>query len=116
MIVSDEWPRFDYTANTTAMLMCQSMGGPNNTFSWSRTLGGRVTGGEFGSNVVVDGEILVIPTVEATDGGEYTCEVNNVAGSGSDSITITGTHVTTLITHADHRENEFTSLVATIHF
>ena len=90
MIVSVEQPMFDYAVNTTAMLTCESLGGPNNTFSWNRTLEDGRTVGEFGSNVMVSGADLVILDVMAADGGQYTCEVSNAAGSGSDSINVTG--------------------------
>ena len=75
----------DYS-NTNTTLFCEVLGGPSNTFSWSRSLG------QFGSNVEVAGEYLVLQNVTAADGGQYTCEVSNAAGNGSDAINITGTY------------------------
>lgn len=86
-ITSTERPLFDYPANTTAMLVCESQGGPNNTLSWSRMLG---NGAEFDDNVMVMGGMLVIMSVMADDGGQYSCEVANAAGNDSDTITLTG--------------------------
>ncbi len=86
-ITSTERPLFDYPANTTAMLVCESQGGPNNTLSWSKTLG---SGVEFDDNVMVMREMLVIMSVMADDGGQYSCKVANTAGTGSDTITLTG--------------------------
>jgi hemicentin len=61
---------------------CGSLGGPGNSFAWSSN--GQIVWGATDSS-------LTISNVTASDGGNYTCEVTNSAGSGSDAA-----HLTTL--------------------
>ena len=64
---------------------CQALGGPNNTFEWT-----------FNGSVLTDANItstslestLTISSVSASDGGEYTCTVSNLAGNDSNSSTL----------------------------
>ena len=60
---------------------CGSLGGPGNTFEWS--FNGQILSGATDSS-------LTISNGTASDGGNYTCEVANSAGSGSDAATLTG--------------------------
>ena len=65
--------------NDTAMLMCNSSGGPNNTYEWIK------------DGTILDGETsdtLTLMIANASSGGNYTCTVSNAAGSGSASITL----------------------------
>ena len=55
-------------------IFCNALGGPNNTFQWEKN--GIILGNDH---------FLDIINVDATSGGEYTCTVNNTAGSGSDT-------------------------------
>ena len=58
----------------TVLLMCVTLGGPENTFQWSFNGGDLVN--ETSSN-------LTLIQVTAGNGGTYTCTVTNSAGSGS---------------------------------
>ena len=66
----------------THTFTCETMGGPNNTFEWT-----------FNGSALTDANItstslestLTISNVSASDGGEYTCTVSNLAGNASDS-------------------------------
>ena len=65
--------------NDTAMLMCTSSGGPNNTYEWIK------------DGTILDGETsdtLILINANALSGGNYTCTVSNAAGSGSASTTL----------------------------
>ena len=67
-----------YDPNESATLICMASRGPNNTFMW-------FFNGELIENVTMD-----TLTLNQVDGGEYTCQVSNAAGSGNASITLTG--------------------------
>ena len=67
-----------YDPNEQATLNCMASGGPNNTFMW-------FLDGESILNKTAN--ILVLSEV---DGGEYTCQVSNAAGSENASIILTG--------------------------
>ena len=86
MISSKQQPTFEFVPRTTAVLRCNSLGGPNNSFSWRRVENAMDA---FDDNDI-RGENLTIMNVNANDGGDYLCEVTNAAGMGSDVITITG--------------------------
>ena len=55
-------------------LTCITEGGPDNTFQWS------FNGEELGSETSSD---LTLPSVTAANGGAYTCNVTNAAGSNT---------------------------------
>ena len=60
-------------------LSCSSSGGPNNMFQWQQ---GAV-------NIINKQQpTLELISVDATDGGEYTCVVSNAAGNDSTSTTL----------------------------
>ena len=69
----------------THTFTCGAMGGPNNTFEWT-----------FNGSAPMDANItstslestLTISNVTASDGGEYTCTVSNLAGNASNSSTL----------------------------
>ena len=67
-----------YDPNELATLNCMASGGPNNTFMW-------FLDGESILNETAN--ILVLSEV---DGGEYTCQVSNAAGSENASNILTG--------------------------
>ena len=60
----------------TAVLECNSQGGPNNTYQWKANRTDIMT--ETSEN-------LTILDVTAANGGLYTCEVSNFAGNHSAS-------------------------------
>ena len=60
---------------------CSAMGGPGNMFSWISLY----------DNVTVGNTSSLTVSVEGTDdGGMYRCEVTNLAGNGSDTVTLNG--------------------------
>ena len=63
---------------------CGSLGGLGNTFEWS--FNGQILSGATDSS-------LTISNGTASDGGNYTCEVTNSAGSGSDTAHLTGDYM-----------------------
>ena len=65
----------------TQTFICSAMGGPGNTFSWTRLSDGVTVGNMSSLTVSVEG---------ADDGGMYRCEVTNLAGNGSDTVTLNG--------------------------
>ena len=65
-----------YRRRDMAVLMCTSLGGPDNTYQWQT------------NDTDILGEIvenLTLANVNASTGGMYTCVVTNAAGSDSDS-------------------------------
>ena len=66
-----------YDPNEPATLNCMASGGPNNTFMWFLD----------GESINETANTLVLSEV---DGGEYTCQVSNAAGSENASIILTG--------------------------
>ena len=60
---------------------CSAMGGPGNMFSWIRLYDNVTVGNTSSLTVSVEG---------ADDGGMYRCEVTNLAGNGSDTVTLNG--------------------------
>ena len=71
-------------------LICITQGGPGNTFAWSTAPSedGQFSG-EFDSNVLVNGDELTIMNPGSRASAVFKCEVTNLAGSGSNTITIT---------------------------
>ena len=63
------------------MLTCLAMGGPNNSFSWTREPGGAEIAITPAQNVSIN---------NALSGGEYLCTVTNAAGSDNASVMING--------------------------
>ena len=66
-----------YPQGDQLMLNCLSEGGPQLEYSWT-----------FSDSEVASTPILTIDNVNASNGGEYTCNVTNEAGSESDTITV----------------------------
>ena len=66
-----------YPQGDQLMLNCLSEGGPRLEYSWI-----------FLGNQIASTPILTIDNVNATNGGEYTCNVTNEAGSESDTVTV----------------------------
>ena len=60
----------------TANLICNSLGGPNNTYQW------QANGTDIPEETM---EMLNLPDVDASTGGIYTCVVANAAGNDADS-------------------------------
>ena len=73
VMASDNIP----SLNDTVYLMCESEGGPNVTYQWTKD--GAILGSEM---------TLSIPGIDASSGGSYTCTVSNSAGNDSASITL----------------------------
>ena len=77
MITSDAVQSYNRQDNVT--LNCTASGGPGNTVQWRR------------NGITLPNEtsyILEIFNISASQGGEYTCMVNNSAGIGSASVSI----------------------------
>ncbi len=67
----------------TQTFACSAIGGSGNMFSWRRLYDNTIVGNTSNLTVNVSG---------ATDGGQYRCEVSNLAGSGFDTATLNGDH------------------------
>ena len=65
------------------MLNCSSEGGPGLEYSWSRT-------NAFSANTMTNTSTLTISDLATVDGGEYTCTVNNSAGTNSTTVIVYG--------------------------
>ena len=66
-----------YPQGEQLMLSCLSEGGPQLEYSWI-----------FSGSEIATTPILTINNVSASNGGDYTCNVTNDAGSESDTITV----------------------------
>ena len=66
-----------YLQGEQLMLNCLSEGGPQLQYSWI-----------FSDSEIATSANLTINNVSALNGGDYTCNVTNDAGSESDTITI----------------------------
>ncbi len=62
-------------------LTCSAMGGPRNLFLWTRL---------YNSFVVGNMSSLTVSVSSATDGGQYRCDVTNLAGNDSETTTLNG--------------------------
>ncbi len=60
---------------------CSALGGPRNMFLWTRL---------YNSFVVGNMSSLTVNVSSATDGGQYRCNVTNLAGNDSDTATLNG--------------------------
>ncbi len=63
---------------------CSALGGPGNRFSWTRLHDSMMVGSMSSLTVNVSG---------ATDGGQYRCDVTNLAGNDSETTTLNGEFV-----------------------
>ena len=66
-----------YPQGDQLMLSCLSEGGPQLEYSWL-----------FSDKEIAITPNLTINNVNASNGGDYTCNVTNDAGSESDTITV----------------------------
>ena len=66
-----------YPQGEQLRLSCLSEGGPQLEYSWI-----------FSGSEIATTPILTINNVSASNGGDYTCNVTNDAGSESDTITV----------------------------
>ena len=66
-----------YPQGDQLILNCLSEGGPQLEYSWI-----------FSGSVIANTPTLTINNVNASNGGDYTCNVTNDAGEDSDIITI----------------------------
>ena len=64
-----------------ATFSCTAMGGPGNMFSWTNLKS---------NTVVVNGSELVVVDIIASDGGQYQCLAENLAGSDNTTVTLNG--------------------------
>ena len=55
-------------------LVCTAKGGPNNSFVWERD-----------GKIIANDSIVHLVSINASDGGNYTCTVSNAAGTDSTS-------------------------------
>ncbi len=65
----------------TQIFTCSAMGGPGNMFSWRRL---------YDNTIVGNTSNLIVNVGGATDGGQYRCEVSNLAGNDSSTATLNG--------------------------
>ena len=63
--------------NDNVTLTCSNDGGPDNTYGWMKN--GAVLDGETG-------DTLTLTAINASSGGDYTCNVSNAAGSDSGNV------------------------------
>ncbi len=63
---------------------CSAMGGPGNMFSWIKVYDNAIVGNMSNLTVNVNG---------AADGGQYRCEISNLAGNDSGISTLNGKDV-----------------------
>ena len=59
-----------------------ALGGPGNLFSWTKL--------RDNGNITINDSELMLVDIMASDGGVYQCTVENLAGSGNDTITLNG--------------------------
>ena len=72
---------FNGDEEMVAEFTCSAEGGPNNTFTWTRT---------FGDATVATDSVLTVNIASAMDGSDYECLVENAAGNGSAVVTLNG--------------------------
>ena len=72
-------PDQTYSLGDTVSLQCNSTGGPGNSYQW------RVNGSDLGGE---NSPMLVLNSVSASTGGEYSCVVRNAAGSNTDNTNV----------------------------
>ena len=65
----------------TATFQCFSLGGPGNNFTWTRESDGMVIGNQY---------TLSIVDLDAFDGSQYQCFVENRAGNDTTSVILYG--------------------------
>ncbi len=68
-----------YSQGDDVTLQCTAMGGPDNTFQWLQN--GMVLMSE-------NSEMLTVMNVTAANGGAYTCEVANAAGTSNTTASV----------------------------
>ena len=73
----------------TQNFTCSAVGGPGNTFTWTRLRDSMVVSQTSQLDVVVD---------DSYDGGEYRCSVQNDAGNDTDDVVLRGMCVPNLPT------------------
>ena len=66
-----------YSQGAQFLLNCQSEGGPQLEYSWI-----------FSDSEIANTSTLTIDNVNASNGGNYTCNVTNNAGFESNTITV----------------------------
>ena len=66
-----------YSEGEQLVLNCQSDGGPQLEYSWI-----------FSGSVIANTPTLTINNVNASNGGDYTCNVTNDAGDDNDTTTV----------------------------
>ena len=89
---------FDGLPGGNATFQCSSLGGPGNNFTWMRQSDGMVIGNQ---------STLSIMDLDAFDGGQYQCCVENRAGNDTTSVTLYGKLYKPPITNVIWGEHEF---------
>ena len=64
---------------------CQAQGGPNNMYEWTFNGSSLTTANTTSTSML---STLTINNISASNGGEYTCSVSNLAGNASNSSTL----------------------------
>ena len=67
-----------FNPNEAAILNCRASGGPNNTFQW------------LFNNEIIERATTSILNLNEVEGGEYICQVSNIAGSENNTIVLVG--------------------------
>ena len=70
---------FDGLPGDNVTFNCSSLGGPGNSFTWMKQNDKQVIGSE---------PQLIITDLDALDGGQYQCIVENSAGNDSTDVTV----------------------------
>ena len=70
--------RILFSPNEAAILNCRASGGPNNTFLW------------YFNDEIIERETTDVLNRDEVEGGEYTCQVTNIAGSENGSVVLIG--------------------------
>ena len=66
-----------YSQGEQLLLNCSSEGGPGLEYAWL-----------FLDNMIASTNTLTIDDVMTSDGGEYTCNVTNMAGSNASTVAV----------------------------
>ena len=88
------FPSGDILTNfgSTEILFCITLAGPNNMYEWTK----QGTGGVISTN-----NIITLSMITGSDGGLYTCNVTNAAGSDVAIALLIGTYYFNFVSVSD---------------